>query len=177
LTPLVDARAVSDWGCYDNDTGDYRGVIALGALEPGVTFVWEPEGGFESSRLSTLAAMSAHGSACSHYWNDVNCTPTFGYAVQGRLRRYFTTDDPAMSYGAGVDVPLPEEAELPWPPPWTEEDDDQDAPEVDGRESALLLQARLMDVSPPDPSWLERDGIRWFGTPFHRDAEPRPDEG
>jgi hypothetical protein len=175
LTPLVSEHDRAEWETYEYDTGESRGLIAVGELQCGVTLVWESPGGFESSRNSVLARMSVNGSACSNYWNDVNCTPMFGYAVQGRVVRRLTTDDPTFSYGHGVNVPLPEEAEFPWPQPWT--GDDVDTPDVvDGRQSALSLQARLMDAGFPVSSWLDRNDIRWFGTPFPRDAEPRQDE-
>lgn len=162
LTPLTDADAVERWPAYVD--GDVRGLLAIGTLDDGALFVWEPEGGFQASDRTLLAGLSRGGSACVNYWNDVNCTPTFGYAERGTTRRYFTTDDPAMSYGTGVDVPLPEESDLSWPVPeqelW-----------LDGRGSALILQSRLMACPAPDPAWLDRDGVRWWGTPFFRDRE------
>jgi hypothetical protein len=175
LTELADQNAAADWEEYDGTVGDARGYLALGELEPGVVFVWEFGGGFEASRPEVITDLSAQGSACCNYWNDVNCTPTFHYAVNGRELRRFTTDDPAMPYGDGTDEPLPEERELPWPLPFSERGPDLD-PGADGRVSALQLQATLMRVPVADPSWLERDGVRWFGAPFWRNADPRPDE-
>jgi hypothetical protein len=169
LTPLPDADAARAWQAYEH--GEVRGAIAVGEIEPGVVFIWEHEGGFEASRPEVLADLSWQGSACVNYWNDVNCTPMFGYAVGGRVRRLFTTDDPSMSYGDGVDQPLPDEAALPWPAP--DQGYEEDTPGRDGRASALELQARLMQALPADPSWLERPDLLWFGTPFYRDSMRR----